>query len=626
MAMDTDTDTERGGGREDPIELTALRTLGLGFDLTNDFRLRFAKRFPDGRRLVELGGGGGDEGEGDTRDVVVNGNVTLRDVPVSIGCDKGDRIRFRSDVLEFSQMSELLNQKSSVQGKVPSGYFNALFDLSGAWLDDAKNTKHLAFDGYFISLYNLHLRASPLVLRDEVRKAVPPKWDPVLLAKFIKTFGTHIIVEISVGGQDVVCVKQSHSSTMPSSELKLHLEDLGDFLFSDGRNLSPLHRKTREGKAKVPEVFSKILQSNNLQLSSYSATSAKDGITVMCSKRGGDAFLSNHSKWLQTVPISPEAILFKFIPITCLLTGVPGNGYLSHAINLYLRYKPDPEDLQYFLEFQVPRQWAPAFNEFTLGPQRRKAYYPSLQFRFLGPKLQVNTIQVSSCEKPVVGLRLYLEGKKCNRLAIHVQHLSSVPSMLASSTSSELAKWHGSENSGSGFLEPVQWKSYARVCTSPVKHNPDWFQRVSSDGVFIVTGAQLITKGNWAKKTLHLRLLFTHIPKCSILKTEWARAPAATSLKGSFLTTLSTTFTQRDAHPPKQESPVVLNSGVYPDGPPVPIQSQKLLKFVDMAEVVKGPHDVPGHWLVIAAKLVREERKIGLHVKFALLNYSHTQS
>lgn len=59
--------------------------------------------------------------------------------------------------------------------------------------------------------------------------------------------------------------------------------------------------------------------------------------------------------------------------------------------------KPDPEDLQYFLEFQVPRQWAPMFNELALGPQRRKASYPSLQFRFFGPKLQVNTAQVIFC-------------------------------------------------------------------------------------------------------------------------------------------------------------------------------------------------------------------------------------
>ncbi|XP_037446964.1 MACPF domain-containing protein At1g14780-like isoform X2 [Triticum urartu] len=526
------------------------------------------------------------------------------------------------------KMSELLNQKSSVQGKVPSGYFNALFDLMGAWLTDAKEIKYLAFDGYFISLFNLNLKASPLVLCDEVKKAVPSKWDPVALSWFIRTYGTHIIVEMAVGGQDVICVKQSHSSTISSAELKLHLEDLGDFLFSDGKNLSPIHRKTKDGKSKVPDVFVRIVQQpNNLHLSSYSESSTKDGLTITCSKRGGDVHIPSHSKWLPTVPKNPDAIMFKFVPITSLLTGIPGSGYLSHAINLYLRYKPDLDDLQHFLEFQVPLQWAPVFNVLVLGPQKRKGSYPSLQFRFLGPKLRVNTSQVSSAQKPVVGLRLYLEGRKCNQLAIHVQHLSSVPSMLGDSMASSMSEWRESEDTDPGYIEAIQWNSYSCISTSVVKYNPEWSKRVSG-GVFIVTGAQLFTKGTWARKVLHLRLLYTHIPKCTIHKSEWTRAPAA-SQKGSFFTTISTTlsspFMHRNAQPAQKHEPAQLNSGVYPDGPPVPLQSRKLLKFVDMSEVVKGAHDVPGHWLVTAAKLVKEAGKIGLHVKFALLNYDDTE-
>lgn len=50
-------------------------------------------------------------------------------------------------------------------------------------------------------------------------------------------------------------------------------------------------------------------------------------------------YSQSHSKWLQTVSAKPEAILLKFVPITSLLTGIPGSGYLSHAINLYLRCK-----------------------------------------------------------------------------------------------------------------------------------------------------------------------------------------------------------------------------------------------------------------------------------------------
>ena len=36
----------------------------------------------------------------------------------------------------------------------------------------------------------------------------------------IQTYGTHIIVGVAVGGQDLVCVKHKPSSTIPPEELK----------------------------------------------------------------------------------------------------------------------------------------------------------------------------------------------------------------------------------------------------------------------------------------------------------------------------------------------------------------------------------------------------------------------
>lgn len=56
--------------------------------------------------------------------------------------------------------------------------------------------------------------------------------------------------------------------------------------------------------------------------------------------------------------------------------------------------KPPIEELHQFLEFQLPRQWAPAYSELPLGPQRKKASSPSLQFSLMGPKLYINTTQV----------------------------------------------------------------------------------------------------------------------------------------------------------------------------------------------------------------------------------------
>nr|GMD63156.1 MACPF domain-containing protein At4g24290-like [Ipomoea batatas] len=322
-----------------PTAVRAMEALGCGFDFASDFRLKFVKKSPAGSRLVILD-------ERNRRDLVLpGGGVTIPDVSENIRCDKGDHIRFKSDVLEFNQMSEVLNQKSSVQGKVPSGYLNAIFDLSGSWLNDASDAKYLAFDGYFVSLYYLHLTASPLLLQDQVKKDVPPHWDPASLSRFIQTYGTHIIVGMGIGGQDLLCVKQRPSSTIPPAELKGYLDDLGDCLFSDGTSPLP-ERNRRDGKKKVPEVFSRMLQSHTMQFTSITETSSKDGLTIIWSKRGGDVFAQSHLKWLQTLTGNSEGILFKLVPITSLLAGIPGSGYLSHAINLYLRFFPS--DLQFF--------------------------------------------------------------------------------------------------------------------------------------------------------------------------------------------------------------------------------------------------------------------------------------
>lgn len=61
-----------------------------------------------------------------------------------------------------------------------------------------------------------------------------------------------------------------------------------------------------------------------------------------------------------------------------------------------MRYavKPPIEELQQFLEFQLPTRWAPEFGELAVGPEGKQHYTASLQFRFMGPKLYVNTNQV----------------------------------------------------------------------------------------------------------------------------------------------------------------------------------------------------------------------------------------
>lgn len=56
--------------------------------------------------------------------------------------------------------------------------------------------------------------------------------------------------------------------------------------------------------------------------------------------------------------------------------------------------KPPVKELGHFLEFQLPRKWAPAFNELPLGIQWKRDGFPSLKLGWMGPKISVNTIPV----------------------------------------------------------------------------------------------------------------------------------------------------------------------------------------------------------------------------------------
>ncbi|KAI5647797.1 hypothetical protein M9H77_33802 [Catharanthus roseus] len=121
-------------------------------------------------------------------------------------------------------------------------------------------------------------------------------------------------------------------------------------------------------------------------------------------------------------------------------------------------------------------------------------------------------LQVSSSQKQVVGLRLYLEGQKCNRLAIHVQHLSGLPNIMtftsADQTVPKPCPWRGSNDYDlhDQFLKPVRWRRFSNVCCSVVKHDPSCIRREGIGG-FVVTGAQLISRENGPRTVLHLRLL-----------------------------------------------------------------------------------------------------------------------
>ncbi|KAK6921590.1 Membrane attack complex component/perforin (MACPF) domain [Dillenia turbinata] len=545
----------------------AFKSLGKGFDLTHDFRLNYCK---GKERLVKLN-------DSEKQELNIPGFGTFKHISVDIKCDKGDQTRYQSDILEFNQMSELFNQRSSVPGKIPSGLFNAVYGFeSGSWAMDASNMKSLGLVGYFFILFNVHIARYPLILSDEVRNAVPSIWDPCALARFIETYGTHIIVGLNIGGQDV-----------------------------------------------VPQAFN-VFDPLPISYNGITSVTAKDGVTVICSKRGGDTSVRSHCEWLLTVPSMPDAINFNFIPITSLLKGVPGKGFLSHAINLYLRYKPPMAELPYFLDFQAHKIWAPIYSDLPLGPPASKAVVtPTLQFSMMGSKLYVNTTKVVVGKRPVTGMRLYLEGMKSNRLAIHLQHLASTPLMLQNNLD-ETYIWHGTEEiAHQRYFEPIKGKKFSHVCTSRVKFEPSW--TTNNNVAFIVTGAQLHVKTHDSKSVLHLRLLYSKLHDFCVAKSTWTQPSSLPS------SSTSSEFSQRSGlfsaisaslagNSGKGEGIIVVDSAVFPGGPPAPVAAPKQLKFVDRTHLCMGPQDSPGHWLVTGAQLNLEKGKICLHVKFSLLN------
>lgn len=149
-------------------------------------------------------------------------------------------------------------------------------------------------------------------------------------------------------------------------------------------------------------------------------------------------------------------------------------------------------------------------------------------------------------------------------------------------------KWQGPEEQDSRWFQPIKWKNFSHVSTAPIEFTESSIGDLS--GVHIITGAQL---GVWefgSKTVLHLKLLFSKVPGCTLRRSVWDHSPS----------------NERVLDERKGES-----SG----------QGGKLIKIVDITEMSKGPQDIPGHWLVTGAKLGVDKGKIVLRVKYSLLNY-----
>ncbi|KAK4724886.1 hypothetical protein R3W88_027665 [Solanum pinnatisectum] len=574
--------------------LNAAQALGRGFDVNYDTRLLYCKGVA-GSRVVEID-------EDHTRDLSIYDNLVLPNVSRDIKNFQEPGGRDGSSVCNYSEMVEYFNRKANIPGHAPLGSFNVAFSFTGAKHFDATTTKTLCMDGYFIPLARLQLMNSPLVLQESVKRAVPASWDPPALASFIENFGTHIITSVTIGGKDVIYVKQHLSSPLSTMEIKSYVHDIGNQRFSSTKNLTSSGLLKYKDKSSDPSIFNSqgiFPQPTNAP---YIAGNGKEDVTVIFRRRGGDDLEQSHTQWAKTVRSSPDVIEMSFYPITLLLEGIKGKEHLERAMSLYLEYKPQIEELRYFLEFQVQRVWAPVQDRFP-GQQRKEPVCPHLQFSMMGQKLYVSQEQVSVGRKPVTGMRLTLEGSKSNRLCIYLQHLTSLPKILLPCWDTHVAigapKWQGPEEQDSRWFEPVKWKNFSHVSTAPIEC-PETFIGDDHSGVYIVTGAQLGVWDFGSRNVLYMKLLYSRVPGCTIRRSLWDHTPNDKSNKKV-----------------NCENNIGDASSVTGEN----IIGNKLAKFVDMTEMSKGPQDPPGHWLVTGGKLGVEKGRIVLRLKYSLLNY-----
>lgn len=220
---------------------------------------------------------------------------------------------------------------------------------------------------------------------------------------------------------------------------------------------------------------------------------------------------------------------------------------------------------------------------------------------------------MDSKNRPVTGIRLFLEGERNNCLAIHLQHLSTRPSIFQLSDDSDYTSSDNVPSNQRAYFEPIKWALLSHVCTAPVQYDGASIDK----SAYTVTKAWLEVKDIGMRKVLFLRLGFSNVIGMRIRRSEWDGPTNVTRKSGSISAIISSRFSTGLI--PLQKPKPEINSAVFPGGPPVPIRVPKLTRFVDTTEMVRGPDDLPGYWLVTGAKLCVAGGVISLKVKYSLL-------
>lgn len=100
----------------------AIGSIGRGYDVSADLRLKFCKGDTLDSHLIVID-------EDHCQEIALPGGISVPNVPTSIKCDKGERTRFRSDVLSFQQVLLLILFFTLISEPIyyPNSIFSCLY-------------------------------------------------------------------------------------------------------------------------------------------------------------------------------------------------------------------------------------------------------------------------------------------------------------------------------------------------------------------------------------------------------------------------------------------------------------------------------------------------------------------
>ncbi|KAK8938976.1 MACPF domain-containing protein NSL1 [Platanthera zijinensis] len=189
--------------------------------------------------------------------------------------------------------------------------------------------------------------------------------------------------------------------------------------------------------------------------------------------------------------------------------------------------------------------------------------------------------EVDSGRRRVTGIRLYLEGRRNDFLAVHLQHLSALPRIFHLSDEHNHATDDLDANQRS-YFEPFKWARLSHACIFPVQYSGAHIGASSS----IVTSAWLEVREISTRRVLFLRLGFSHVASMRIRRSEWDGPTSIPRKSDSISSFISSRLSSVLPPPPKPR--VDVNSAICPGGPPTPVRVTKLAKFVDTTEIARG--------------------------------------